>query len=141
MWANAMQNQWESGQSFFENMARGFEQMLASMVASMMAKTAIWGILSLFTGGTALLGAKDFGSYLFGAQHGADFTVGGSGGPDSKLVAFRASPGERVTVTPPGQVNNSQSMVINFNSPITDKRFIQQEIIPEIKRAVRLGLA
>ena len=34
-----------------------------------------------------------------GFQHGGSFTVGGSGGADSQLVAFRASPGERVSVS------------------------------------------
>ncbi len=33
-----------------------------------------------------------------GLQHGADFAVGGYGPPDSTLVMFRASPGERVRV-------------------------------------------
>jgi hypothetical protein len=34
---------------------------------------------------------------------GGSFTVGGRGGTDSQLVAFRASPGERVSVNTPGQ--------------------------------------
>ncbi len=38
-----------------------------------------------------------------GFQHGGSFTVAGAGGPDSQLVAFRATPGETVTVTPPGR--------------------------------------
>jgi len=45
------------------------------------------------------------GKFLFpkgkGAAFGADFTVGGSGGPDSNVVAFRASPGERIMAIPP----------------------------------------
>lgn len=41
-------------------------------------------------------------SGLFGAQHGASFRVAGSGGPDSQVVAFRATPGEHVNVMPPG---------------------------------------
>ena len=36
-------------------------------------------------------------------QTGGSFSVGGSGGPDSQLVAFRATPGERVDVSRPGQ--------------------------------------
>ena len=40
---------------------------------------------------------------LFGFRNGGSFTVGGNGGPDSQTVAFRATPGERVTVTPPGK--------------------------------------
>ncbi len=34
---------------------------------------------------------------------GGQFTVGGSGGPDSQLVAFRASPGENITAVPRGK--------------------------------------
>ena len=53
-------------------------------------------------------GGSDFGSQissavsliLGGFQHGGSFKVGGVGGPDSQLVAFRASPGERVDITP-----------------------------------------
>jgi hypothetical protein len=36
-----------------------------------------------------------------GFQHGGSFTVGGRPGPDQNLVAFRATQGERVTITPP----------------------------------------
>jgi hypothetical protein len=37
---------------------------------------------------------------LAGFASGGEFEVGGSGGTDSALVAFRATPGERVSVTP-----------------------------------------
>lgn len=38
-----------------------------------------------------------------GFAFGGDFTVGGSGGTDSQMVAFRATPGERVSVRTPTQ--------------------------------------
>lgn len=38
-----------------------------------------------------------------GFAFGGDFTVGGTGGTDSQLVAFRATPGERVSVRTPTQ--------------------------------------
>ena len=38
-----------------------------------------------------------------GFKNGGSFTVGGSGGPDSQLVAFNATPGERVSISPQGQ--------------------------------------
>lgn len=38
-----------------------------------------------------------------GYATGGSFLVGGSGGIDSQLVSFMATPGERVTVSPPGQ--------------------------------------
>lgn len=40
---------------------------------------------------------------LPGFKYGGEFTVGGSGPPDSQLVMFMASPEERVTITPPGR--------------------------------------
>jgi len=51
-------------------------------------------------------GAKALG--LPGFQHGGSFRVGGVGGPDSQLVAFKASPGEQVTVAPPNVNVNPQ---------------------------------
>lgn len=50
----------------------------------------------------ALLGGGGGGG-LLGFQNGGSFAVGGSGGTDSQLVAFRATPNERVTVETPGQ--------------------------------------
>ena len=44
---------------------------------------------------------------LLGFQHGGQFKVGGVGGADSKLVAFKATPGEKVSVDTPGQQNKS----------------------------------
>lgn len=59
-------------------------------------------------------------------QHGGSFKVGGSGGPDSQYVAFRASPGERVDVTPPGHSPGSEVKagdvnvkVVNVDDPKT----------------------
>lgn len=42
-----------------------------------------------------------FLKFLPGFATGGNFSVGGTGGTDSQLVAFRATPGERVSVTPP----------------------------------------
>lgn len=39
-----------------------------------------------------------------GFMTGGEFTVGGSGGADSQMVAFRATPGEKVAVSTPTQV-------------------------------------
>jgi cytochrome c551/c552 len=50
---------------------------------------------------------------LFGFAHGGDFTVGGSGGTDSQLVAFRATPGEQVSVRTPAQ-QESGGVVNNY---------------------------
>lgn len=56
------------------------------------------GFGGIFTG---LLGG------LLGFANGGSFQVGGAGGVDSQLVAFKASPNETVSVTKPGQSLNS----------------------------------
>lgn len=68
-----------------------------------LAVDAVGGVLSDSFGAvggglmTGLLGG------LLGFQNGGSFQVGGVGGTDSQIVAFRASPNERVAVTKPGQ--------------------------------------
>lgn len=73
------------------------------------------------SGFSSLIGSI-FGSFLPGFQRGGSFQVGGSGGggPDSQVVAFRASPGERVDVTPAagfggGGGSNGQEIMIVQN--------------------------
>ena len=46
---------------------------------------------------------------------GGSFTVGGSGGVDSQLVAFNATPGEKVTVFPPGMSGQSGIQIGTIN--------------------------
>ena len=66
---------------------------------------------------------------LFGFAQGGSFTVGGGGGVDSQMVAFRATPGGRVEVTPAGRGGGGK--VLNFtvinNAPVLDGRaFVAQ---------------
>nr|MDJ0954769.1 tape measure protein [Acidimicrobiia bacterium] len=86
-------------------------------------------------GANTVGGAGNIGSVLGsifaqGFQTGGSFTVGGSGGADSQPVAFRASPGERVTVetpaqqqaadsanAPPGQMDPLNVKIVNVTSP------------------------
>lgn len=62
--------------------------------------------MNLAQGGKGLFGGGIiqglFGG-LLGFANGGSFQVGGSGGIDSQLVAFKASPNERVSITKPGQ--------------------------------------
>ncbi|WP_280102469.1 phage tail tape measure protein [Sinorhizobium fredii] len=52
-----------------------------------------------------------FGS-LLGFANGGSFQVGGAGGIDSQLVAFRASPDETVSITKPGQEGGGRREVV-----------------------------
>ncbi len=63
-------------------------------------------------GGGGLLGGLFSGlGRLFGFASGGSFQVGGAGGIDSQLVAFKASPNETVSVTKPGQERGGASSV------------------------------
>jgi tape measure domain-containing protein len=77
-------------------------------------------------GGTGTLG----GLAALGAQlafrNGGNFNVGGGGGPDSQLVAFRASPGENVQVNKPGQGGGGRSVVVNMNITTPDSDSFQR---------------
>jgi hypothetical protein len=77
---------------------------------------------------------------LMGFANGGDFTVGGSGGTDSKVVAFRATPGERVSIRTPAQADGGAGgITINqqftFQSGVT-----RQEVsgmLPQIVEAAK----
>lgn len=66
---------------------------------------------------------------LFGFATGGSFTVGGSGGTDSQLVAFKATPGEKVTVNTPQQASGGATVnyapVINAQSGV-DREYLAQ---------------
>lgn len=70
-----------------------------------------------FNLGTILGGLK-----LPGFANGGSFKVGGTGGVDSQIRIFRATPSERVTVTKPGQFDGGPSLVMVAPSPYFDVR-------------------
>lgn len=61
--------------------------------------------------------------FLPGFATGGDMLVGGSGGPDTKIAAFRVSPGESIHVRTPQQRDTAQrstgggSKTVNINVP------------------------
>jgi TP901 family phage tail tape measure protein len=65
---------------------------------------------------------------------GGSFMVGGSGGVDSQNVAFRASPGEKVTVSTPTQVRKGDEL--NKGSEGQNSKPINQRIINIIDPAM-----
>lgn len=86
-----------------DGMLKGFGEMLRRMAAEAIAADitrAIFGNTGGTGGGQNILGGI---AELFGYASGGAFTVGGAGGTDSKLVAFKATPGEQVIVRTPQQ--------------------------------------
>jgi len=66
-------------------------------------------------------------------QHGGSFVVPGSGGPDSQLVQFLATPGEPVTVGTPTALPATGETTIVFNiyevrSPLYTAAIVQEQL-------------
>jgi len=92
---------------------------------------------SSFGGSGGLLGGI---KNLFGFASGGAFTVGGSGGTDSQLVAFKATPGEEVTVRTPGQQGGGNAIVINQSISV-DSRSDQASIMQAMVAAKNAAIA
>lgn len=75
------------------------ESMIVDLEKLILKQLVVQGIASLFPAA----GAAGAVAGIAGAAGGADWMVGGSGGTDSKLAAFRVTPGERITVQTPQQ--------------------------------------
>lgn len=102
------------------------------------------GIGALFGGGASTDVSFNGGAGtagLLGFASGGSFNVGGTGPTDSQLVKFKATPGERVTVTTPGQTATGGGgiTVINHNyiDSRTDSTQIAQLIQASTQRAVQ----
>lgn len=97
--------------SAFDGMAADVGSTMESLFQSIASKDwkgALGSILDIFSGQGGMLGSiGKIGQAIMGAfpgfKTGGSFTVGGSGGPDSQLMAFRATPGEMVDIRRPGQ--------------------------------------
>ena len=91
----------------------------SSITVSGATRAAIFGLLSLVTSGGAagLLGVSGIGQYLIGGLGG-----GTSSGSDAGIGSAPAP-----------------SMTLNFNSPITDRNYVEQIVIPQLIKVQRLG--
>jgi len=77
---------------------------------------------------------------LAGFQHGGQFTVGGAGGADSQTVAFRATPGETVTVTPAGRRGGGGSIQnVIVQGSLVSERELSQIIVDTVREQTRLN--
>lgn len=114
-------------------------------VASKLADKAIDNFINMaLSGATGSPGSLVGGiGKLFGFAHGGAFTVGGSGGADSQLVAFRATPGEQVTVRPRSETaGNPFTLVyspsISTGMTPTDRAWLQTQLERSKQEAVAL---
>jgi len=75
---------------------------IEKLIVKQLAMQAVMAFMGLFkpSEGNAL---DALAGTIFGAATGGSGIVGGSGGTDSQVVAFKATPGERVTIQTPEQ--------------------------------------
>lgn len=76
------------------------------------------------------------GFNLPGFANGGSFKVGGSGGVDSQLVAFKASPDETVSITKPGQVAGGQAGSVYAPAYNIDARGATEGTAEQIRKAL-----
>jgi len=95
------------------------------------------GQLMAFAEGT--LAGINFGQGFGGFQQGGSFRVPGSGGADSQLVSFAATPGERVSVTRPGQAGGAVQQTIIVQGSVISERQLQTLAVNAMRNATRLN--
>lgn len=131
--------------SAFDRMMEGtfrlkdaIKSLLADL-AKLLANSAFRALIGGGSGGGGLIGAI-LGS-LPGFATGGSFRVGGAGGVDSQLVAFRATPGEQVDVRTPGQMaaGGGGADTVNVNVNVSGARG-NMEIQEMVAAGVRQGL-
>lgn len=124
----------QSGTFNFNEFAKSVISDLAQIAIQMMIiaplKNFFGGVLGSLTGVPV--------AALPGHNEGADFMVGGTGGVDKNVVAFRASRGERVQVTPAGKSADGASPTIVFNISTPDVEGFRRSEAQMAARAQRM---
>ncbi|KFB10330.1 phage tail tape measure protein [Nitratireductor basaltis] len=117
---------------------------LLSQLASVFADRAFQMLFSGGAGGGGGFFGGLFGGIgkLFGFANGGQFQVGGAGGIDSQVVAFRASPNETVTVTKPGQDFGGGATEVTVRGVfVDDNGVIKAEVTQMGQQAAQAGAA
>jgi hypothetical protein len=116
-----------------ENLRDVMRGLLQDIARTVLRKTVTEPLSQLVLKGIAGAFA---GAGVGGFASGGSFTVGGSGGTDSQLVAFRATPGEQVEVSRSGE--GGGGLVINN---VIDARGADFGVELRIEAAVRRAVA
>ena len=133
-----------SAEDAMERVVRAaFAEAVAKQIAKVITGVPFPFNLAIAAGaGAALTSVFDQGMAqvrkLKFAQYGMDEMVS----KPTLIVAGEAGP-ERVQVTPADRPASQQGggLTINFLGPVTNREFVRDEIIPEINRVQKLGLA
>jgi len=114
---------------------------IAGAVNAAMGSVGGGGILGGLGKWLGIGGGADPMAGTLGFGSGGAFRVGGSGGTDSQLVAFRASPDETVTVTRPEQSAGGGGSVTVINNNTIDARSDQASILMMLERNRQMTIA
>ncbi|MBY6143360.1 phage tail length tape measure family protein [Mameliella alba] len=126
--------------------AKTFKEVLGGVLktlAQVLIKQGQTALVNAFGGSGSIAGALVGGlmSGLTGFANGGSFDVGGVGGIDSQVVAFRASPNETVHITKPGQgLGGGGAGVVQINIR-TEEGTIAEIARNEAGAVVRSGMA
>jgi len=128
--------------------SKSVKQALSEVLSKLADMLANQAFQSLF-GGRGLGGGGGFLGGLFsslggllGFANGGQFQVGGAGGIDSQIVAFRASPDETVSITKPGQdLGGGIAEVIVRGVFVDDNGIIKGQITDMGAQASQAGAA
>lgn len=107
----------------FDGMAQDVGSSIDSLFRSISSKDwkgAVSAVLDIFSGQSGNVGkyaklGQDLLKHIPGFATGGSFKVGGSGGIDSQMMAFRATPGEMVDIRRPGQDMGGGGGSISFD--------------------------
>lgn len=132
-----------TGSQKVEDVLKGLLSQLANVLANRAFQMLFQGGFGGGGGGGFLGGLFGGIGKLFGFANGGQFQVGGAGGIDSQVVAFRASPNETVTVTKPGQDagGGGRQEILVRGVFVDDNGVIKGEITQMGQQAARAGAA
>jgi hypothetical protein len=123
-----------------------WDQAVSELLSKLGSSLFQSGMQSLFGG---LGGGGGFGNFfsglfggLLGFANGGSFKVGGAGGIDSQVVAFRASPKETVDVRKPGQDREGGvTEVVVRGVFVDDNGVIKAQVVSMGEQAAQAGAA
>ncbi|MCK4578429.1 MAG: hypothetical protein KAU50_06545 [Candidatus Marinimicrobia bacterium] len=140
----------DQGSAWKNLIIRYIEMIEAAAIAASGAKGAVesiftgpisWGILMA---GLATLEYTKAAVRRMSFGTGGQFIVDGSGGTDSQLVSFWATPDERVTVETPAQQARGVggrsvafTQEIHIHGPLTDLQWLRREVAPALEEDAR----
>ena len=133
----------ETGKLSFKDLAASIIADLARIANQAFILEPLRVLFGSMLGNFLGVGAQAAQVALPGYNNGADFMVGGAGGIDQNVVAFKATKGERVQVTPAGQTasqNNAGSTSVYVNVNI-DSAVGDENLQKMVVKAVSTGLS